>query len=179
MTESPSTTTGSNRPKSRSNCCSRRRSRPCSRCGDAGREGGKLHDPEWRDGALHFRYDGADDIRRTTTVHFQPPPDETEKTTARDRLDLGARESKRIEIAVVLSETPENKDSSPKQPAFDFYPVEAGLRDSCKKWVEARTDITTSSRSLNRVLERSLHDLRMCAPESTAMISMPRASRGT
>ncbi len=129
--------------------------------GTPAKKRGKLHDPEWRDGALHFRYDGADDIRRTTTVHFQPPPDETEKTTARYRLDLGARESKRIEIAVVLSETPENKDSSPKQPAFDFDRVEAGLRDSCKKWVEARTDITTSSRSLNRVLERSLHDLRM------------------
>ena len=129
--------------------------------GTLAKKRGQLHAPEWRDGALHFRYDGADDVCRRTTVHFAPPADKTEKTTAHYRLSLAARESKQIEIAVVLSEAPEGKEAAPKRPTFDFARVAAGVQDATKRWVEARTDITTSSRSLNRVLERSLHDLRI------------------
>ena len=129
--------------------------------GTAAAKRGTLHAPEWRNGALHFRYDGADKVRRTTTVHFSPAPQRTEKTTAHYLIDLAARENKLIEIAVVLEEAPEGKDAPPKRPAFDFTKVSAGLQDSTKKWVEDRTDIRTSSRALDRVLERSLRDLRV------------------
>src|SRR5918912_921643 len=37
---------------------------------------GRLHGPRWHGSTLVFRYDGADEHRRTTTLHFNRAPDE-------------------------------------------------------------------------------------------------------
>ena len=43
---------------------------------------GRLHLPAWKDGALHFVYEGADQIDRELMVTFSPPPSDVERSGA-------------------------------------------------------------------------------------------------
>jgi len=49
---------------------------------------GRSYEPEWKDGALRFVYEGADKLYRGLSVHFSPAPDSTEGTTARFNIRL-------------------------------------------------------------------------------------------
>lgn len=95
---------------------------------------GKLRSPEWKDGALHFVYDGADKLRRSLTIRFDPAPERQEQTEAHFEIALDARESKQILVALELREVPETAvDQVASGPLPDFAQVAASLRQAAKE----------------------------------------------
>jgi glycogen debranching enzyme len=123
---------------------------------------GTLYPPTWQDGALTFAYDGADGIRRHLAVHFFPAPETTEEATAHFRVSLGARGEQQFRIALVLAENAlKDGPKTTERPEPDLARVAAAMHHSATKWLESQTAIHTDSQAVNRVLDRSLRDLRV------------------
>jgi glycogen debranching enzyme len=109
---------------------------------------GNLHPPRWQDGALVFRYDGADDRRRSTTIELDPVPDRTEGAQVDYSICLGAGESARIKAEMELRD--EGEGNLETRPSATWSP----LRFDAVK-------VTTDNPLFDRVLDRSFDDLRM------------------
>jgi glycogen debranching enzyme len=123
---------------------------------------GKNHEPEWKDGALRFVYEGADKLYRGLSVHFSPAPDSTEGTTARYNIRLRPMERKRISVSLMIAES-EDADglfSEPRRHA-DFSRIKSELRRECDEWVEGETRVRSDSLLFGAVIDRSLRDLYM------------------
>jgi glycogen debranching enzyme len=67
---------------------------------------GTLHRPAWRQGTLQFRYDGADGVERSLTVEVPPELVRRKGTTLTAQLALKPRESRRLELRLVIHESP-------------------------------------------------------------------------
>ncbi len=127
---------------------------------------GELHEPAWDDGVLNFLYAGADDLYRSLNVHFWPKPEKTEGTTAHFRLTLDPRESRELDVALVVDEKPE-RDASRPQPreAPAFESIEAEIWKRVRGWHEEYTGVHSDSVLLNSVMTRSLEDLQILKTE--------------
>jgi glycogen debranching enzyme len=122
---------------------------------------GKLHRPRWRDGVLLFRYDGSDGYHRSTAIHFSEAPSATDGTTAHFRLSIRPGESRPLILALDLAETRAADAADPPwHPPPDIRHVEAVCRRSAAEWLSEHTAVTSDSPLLDRVLDRSLRDLR-------------------
>lgn len=121
---------------------------------------GRLHAPEWSSGALRFAYDGADQLRRTLTIHFDPPPVETDGTTARFHIALPSRGREQLRVSLQIAERPA-RDELPARPNMlpNLKPVRNDLRRSVDEWLKAQTEVHTDSLLLNDLLRRSIQDL--------------------
>ncbi len=113
---------------------------------------GVLHDPTWKDGALHFLYEGADIINRETIIHFSPSPTETQSECAYYAVELSSEERKRFFVSLAISE-------SAKQSAR----VRADARRMMHRASHSKNKpaIRSDSFFLNNVMNRSLRDLEM------------------
>ena len=140
---------------------------------------GRLHRPSWDGGVLRFAYDGADGIRRSLDVHFDPEPARTEGTTAEFSLELHPREQVQVRISLVLAESRnDHRRHSPRPPA-DLGGLQAGLERASREWLAGRTQVQTDSLILQRVLARSLQDLGLLRSGRTGTSTSPRACRGS
>jgi glycogen debranching enzyme len=121
---------------------------------------GRGHEPEWKDGALRFVYEGADKLYRGLSIHFSPAPDSTAGTTARFDIRLRPRERKRISVSLVIAESEDAGGLFPDLhlPA-DFPRIKDELRRKCDDWVEGETRVRSDSLLLGAVIDRSLRDL--------------------
>jgi len=111
---------------------------------------GKLHAPSWTKDTLEFRYDGADERVRTTTLRFDPAPTRTGANgVARYRLELAPAASTCIRIAVEIADSGsgalETTPSAPRRRSPNFSNV----------------SIASDNPLFDRVLERSFADLEM------------------
>ncbi len=126
------------------------------------RRPGTLHPPEWMPDALCLSYTGADHVHRTLTIQFDPPPTDTEDTTAHFEITLAPRESRQIQVSLLIAETsePEKTQSHPDRPS-DLHQVKQGLHAVAGDWLQGQARVHTDSLLVNDLLERSFRDLRM------------------
>ena len=111
---------------------------------------GKLHAPNWTKDTLEFRYDGADERVRTTTLRFDPVPTRTSANgMARYRLELAPAASKCIRISVEIADNGSG--------ALETTPSARGRRSPNFSSVSIASD----NALFDRVLERSFADLEM------------------
>ncbi|HXG67376.1 MAG TPA: glycogen debranching N-terminal domain-containing protein, partial [Blastocatellia bacterium] len=127
---------------------------------------GKIEPPEWKDGALYFKYDGADGVYRQLSVHFDPAPQSTDHTTAHLRIALQPEETRRVRLSFQIAEC---ADRAAAQPAAGPHPdangVKRSLQASSDRSLAKETEIRSDSVLLNQVIERSLRDLHMLKTE--------------
>jgi glycogen debranching enzyme len=109
---------------------------------------GRLHRPRWKAGRLLLEYAGADQRRRTTSIGFDPPPDEHHAGKVLYRVQLAPGESATIRIDTHLLD--EGRGQLEERPAGapDSQPLQT-------------VNLTTDNDLFNRVLARSFDDLRM------------------
>lgn len=123
---------------------------------------GKLHTPEWRDDHLAFAYDGIDGVHRRVHIRFSPTPHRHDDASAEFTVRLGAAQSEKIEVWIAIAES---KSEAKSEPHIDDHiglgHVEAGLKSAAQHSLEQNTQTRSDSRGLDKVLNRSLHDLHM------------------
>jgi glycogen debranching enzyme len=113
---------------------------------------GKLLTPEIGKGRITYRYLGVDGRLRLTRLAFDPEPDELTANGARFRLTVVPRQTIRLRLRVSI-------DGTRVEPGR-----ETGSRRISQlysRWQESFTRINTANEVLNRVLGRSITDLRM------------------
>ncbi len=122
---------------------------------------GVRHPPEWHDAELRFLYDGADGLYRSLTVRCEPAPDGTNDRTARFDIRLRPKESTTILISLLIAESSElDHARRAGRPDFEVTALRSSLATANEQWANEHTQIATESAVLNRLIERSLVDLR-------------------
>lgn len=122
---------------------------------------GTHHPPEWTDSELRFLYDGADGLYRSLTVRCSPSPDETTDRTARFDIQVPPRETKTVLISLLIAESADvDHARRTGQPSFDTNALQRSLASSTQKWTDEHTEVESESTVLNRLVARSLVDLR-------------------
>lgn len=123
-------------------------------------EQGKLREPRWENGSLHFLYHGADGIFRSLSVHFSPQPHRTDGTTAHFRIRLRSEESTRISVSLAVAESRSLDEVRPKMHGRpDVQRLTRSMGDAAEKWLAERTEVRSANMLLNKILDRSLRDL--------------------
>jgi glycogen debranching enzyme len=123
---------------------------------------GELHSPEWMDGVLTFSYKGADGLFRGLRIYFDPAPTRTEETTAHFDLKLGGKETSLLKAAFVVSEGPTREEAlRDGHGARDANEIERVLKEASDEWLKGFTVVHSDSWILNRLLQRSIRDLRV------------------
>jgi len=124
---------------------------------------GALKETAWKNGALHFLYEGKDVMYRSLSIHFSPTPDWMEGPTAHFDVKLAPRESKQVRVSVLIMETPEQGKAQPTnvfaQP--DVPQLELRLEGATEKWLDTVTDVFSDSVILEAVIDRSFRDLQV------------------
>jgi glycogen debranching enzyme len=125
---------------------------------------GKENTPEWRDGVLVLSYSGADWVLRRTEVHFEPTPTKSSGHSADYHLNLDAGQRQQLKISFQLVETKQTPGvgkhirSSPDEVAH-------GIDHASREWLSDYAEVQSNSVQLNRVMQRSLLDLRILKSE--------------
>src|SRR5439155_6911861 len=96
------------------------------------------------------------------TICFSPKPESTDDSAAHFKIVLEPREKKEITISLVITETPNLREAQSK---WDYEPdhkeVKSSLHQSTEEWLGEHTEVQSDSIVLNRIIERSLLDLRV------------------
>ncbi len=123
---------------------------------------GKRRKPTWEDGSLNFVYEGADQLYRSLSVAFSPGPQKTEGTSAHFQVKLEANEARELFVSLVVreSQTAERiRSKSEYRPSLRG--IEQYFQHACEEWLRGWMEASSNSADLNRLLDRSLRDLRM------------------
>lgn len=122
---------------------------------------GRLHKPHWREDALYLRYDGRDGIHRSLTIRFSEKPDKAEGAAVQFPMELPARQSKTLVVSLIVAERrAEERGEHTTSLAPDYPQLVREKRRAYDDWLNQQTQVRSRSVSLQRVLERSLRDLR-------------------
>jgi glycogen debranching enzyme len=123
---------------------------------------GQLGSPTWKNGVLSFIYDGADDIYRSLMIHSLPVPDRVEGATAHYTITLQPKENKQILVSFLVAESADRSEVKEiTHPQLNLKRIESSLQRSTNEWLHSDTQIHTDSISLNKIMNRSFHDLRV------------------
>jgi glycogen debranching enzyme len=115
------------------------------------RHPGTLAAPEVGESTICFRYLGLDGVWRRTAIEFDPAPDEIGERGARFAVTLRPRETFELRLTIDVDEYGE-------RPETEGAPR---LRREYREWRDSFAAVHTDSEVYNRVLDRSLTDLRM------------------
>jgi glycogen debranching enzyme len=123
---------------------------------------GRRRSPAWEDGVLNFVYEGADKLYRSLSVCFSLLPQKIEDTSAGFQVILEPREVKELFVSLIVTESPVGEQVKPRR---EYQPglggIEAYFKQASEEWLQGWTEVSSNSTHLNRVLDRSLRDLRM------------------
>ena len=123
---------------------------------------GTIHSPQWKDGNLVLAYAGADGVERRLVIEFSPTPNATDGATASFDIQLNPKESKQVQISLWVEQTNHPlPDEPPILTEAEFKRIEGSALARRDDWFNDSTEISTDSLTLNRVMQRSLGDLRM------------------
>lgn len=123
---------------------------------------GTVQAPVWKDGALTFLYDGKDNLYRSLTVHFSPAVERSEGSRAGFYMKLDPGETKQLRVSLVIRESADRRAAEPKPiESFDIGHLESRLHQEAEAWLNSVTRISSDSFVLQRILDRSLRDLRV------------------
>ena len=124
---------------------------------------GKMQRTLLSDHEVSLRYMGLDDLARTTSVRFTPPPDKLDVSTASYDLILEPNQRVRIFSEIACTSGSRNGAMPKKTFAGCMFAARRGLRQG-----QARaTQIQSSNSQLNQLLDRSVSDLYMLVSETT------------
>jgi len=104
---------------------------------------------------VRFTYLGLDEVERTTSVHFDPPPDLLSERGARWDMDFDANER----ISVVMKIACAMDDSGDEPP--HMLSAYRALRRVRSARVKERASITSSNELFNTVIDRAVSDIDM------------------
>jgi glycogen debranching enzyme len=113
---------------------------------------GAAHAPVAGERSIRYAYTGIDGRERQTSVEFDRAPDVLNESSAQFRVTLKRRETASLRITVAL-----NGQRQVVAPINRFDAVAASHRS----WSDGCTKIVTDNDFFNRVMSRSLSDLRM------------------
>jgi glycogen debranching enzyme len=113
---------------------------------------GTLHAPVVGDRSIRYAYTGIDGRERYTCVEFDRAPDELSDASAQFRVTLKRRETASLRITISLNN---QKPAVASSNRFDT------VAESHRSWTDTCTKITTDNDFFNRVMARSLSDVRM------------------
>lgn len=122
---------------------------------------GRLHEPSWNKSALRFFYEGTDKLYRSLSVRFSLSPLQVSGTRAYFHLELGPKESKTILLSLAISESEDMAVSSTKPRRLNPAAMQSAMERAHEASDKDRARITTDSLMLNRILDRSMRDLRI------------------
>jgi len=122
---------------------------------------GTRHDPVWDGEGLVFAYDGGDAHRRKLVVRFSEPPSSHTGTQVSFDISLAPQEETRLLISFAVFEYHgEAKPPVPRSGEQALVDAEDAFERSLSEWLEGFTRVESSSPWLDRVVDRSLRDLR-------------------
>jgi glycogen debranching enzyme len=123
---------------------------------------GRIKEPAWTHGVLTFAYAGADGIDRGLYIQFEPAPRSVSAGGATIEIALRPGQSKEVHIALAVKES--SHPSAVRRQRVTgarSRAVTSDLRRTQEQWLDTHTQVTSSSSLLNRVMDRSLGDLRV------------------
>ena len=125
---------------------------------------GTLEPPAWRDGALHLRYAGADQVLRQLTISADPHPAQTSASTGTFHIALQPRATQSVKLSLALTES-QGKPAAGSRAhvARDLKRIDDKLEQRVHQWLAHTTNIQCDSLLVNQVLDRSWRDLEMLA----------------
>lgn len=109
---------------------------------------GQLLPLEWQEHKLFLSYHGLDNIKRTTSVFFDPKPDQVKGKEVRYWIELNPREEKKIFLTVKASVQGMKQSSSGKISYRDF-----------NRWIRSGCTIFSNNELFNKWINRSLRDI--------------------
>ena len=123
---------------------------------------GRVLPPDWGDGILSLIYEGSDSLFRGVQVRFSPKPQRTSNRTAHFQMKIPARGTQKLNATLILREGKARDGASPD--VFEVKEV-SNVRDSHRRssdaWLAEQTQIRSDSLFVERILDRSLRDLRV------------------
>ncbi len=118
---------------------------------------GTLHPPEVGPHTIRYAYTGIDGRERSTKIDFDRTPARIDSRSALFGVSLQRRET--VTLRVAISVNAHNR-RSPKVGRLD------AVAQHYRQWIDGCTQIFTDNEFFNRVMYRSLHDIRMLLSES-------------
>ena len=115
--------------------------------------------------SVRYGYTGVDGRERGTEMRFDPAPAELDATSARFAVELPPRGTASITLQVTLDG---------QKPRRQKRRAEA-VRREYRRWHDTCTSVVTDNEFFNRVIQRSLDDVRMLWSESEAGEAYPAA----
>jgi len=128
---------------------------------------GEHHAPEVDEASVRFAYTGIDGRARQTTLRFDPAPAELSASQARYEVELPARGPREITIEIALNGHEPRRRANRRRADV--------VRADYQRWHEGSTSVVTDNELFNRVMRRSLDDVRMLWSESEAGEPYPAA----
>ncbi len=126
---------------------------------------GERLEPAAGPGRLALAYRGLDDIVRSTHVVFAPAPESLavagQTVEARFPLSLGPNDVEVLELTVVAAEGRSAEAAAPSAHHLSYEGVRARRRRQVDEWRAGLPEIRSSHEGFNRLLARSLADLRL------------------
>ena len=114
---------------------------------------GELRKPMVDGNSIRYSYVGIDSRERTTQIEFDRAPDYIDEATALFRVALPQRGSITLRLEIFVDR--EMASPRPARPRMEAVAVEY------RNWTDGCTQISTDNEFFNRVLHRSIHDVRM------------------
>src|SRR5215467_10510644 len=123
---------------------------------------GRLYAPVWGRDFLHLPYQGRDGWYRSLTIHLDPSPDLTDSTTATFRVQLAPRGLRTLHVSI--TPTLSRSQATPvitSCGAQRFSQIMTTVTEAPAAWLQSITRVQSSNVLLEKVLTRSLMDLRL------------------
>jgi glycogen debranching enzyme len=119
------------------------------------RKKGRIEPAQVNSEVVTLGYDGLDNIKRSTSLHFSPKPDSLTENMARYQVRLATNQESVIALTIVCERNTPSRPTESYSDAFGLRNAqsEQGILDGCS--------IRTSSKRFNQWLTRSEADLRM------------------
>lgn len=117
---------------------------------------GQLFPPQWEEQNLILSYLGLDDVKRTTSIHLDPKPDQIEEREVRYRIELNPREEKKIFITV-KAKVEEVKKTLLHSPSS----LKRAHHRDFNQWLRSGCSIFSGNELFNKWLNRSLRDIHL------------------
>ncbi|MBN2118764.1 MAG: amylo-alpha-1,6-glucosidase [Anaerolineales bacterium] len=125
-------------------------------------QAGERREPAWEDGILSFVYDGADGLYRSLSIYFSPAPQKIEATSVEFQITLEPNEPRELSVSLIVAESAIAEQVKPRgedQPGLRG--IAEYFKQASEEWLQGWTEVNSNSTHLNRVMDRSLRDLRM------------------
>lgn len=122
---------------------------------------GNLFDPVWDAGLLHMLYEGKDGWFRSLLINFDPEPHSTDRTNAYFNMKLAPQATSELHASHFVSFSPHRQKMvrTVNKPHYFGRMVSAHLHTS-ESWMASITRMISDSFVLDKILTRSLMDLR-------------------